>query len=48
MNKFIYDIKNKIIKIFRRFKMAFEGLSSKLQDTLKKLKGKGKLIRKRY
>ena len=26
--------------------MAFEGLSSKLQDTIKKLKGKGKLSEK--
>ena len=26
--------------------MAFEGLSSKLQDTIRKLKGKGKLSEK--
>ena len=26
--------------------MAFEGLASKLQDTIKKLKGKGKLSEK--
>ena len=26
--------------------MAFDGLASKLQDTLKKLKGKGKLTEK--